>query len=203
MANEPDKIKSQPDNNTDSKPTVEVKVENRGRKPLPRDAAGNIVREKTDSKPNKPLGVAVAAKSRASNEPTGDQIISAQFLGKGSVSLLELVESVVSNNCATKIQKAYPEKLNEFQKVVADTSLQPKEKELIGQCVEKIAIRYAWATAHAPEIVLSIVLAEYGARQIALLRFTNSVIATRNERTPAQKEANVSAPKPDAPNPVV
>ena len=189
MANPENEVTNKPESNGVSVATVEIQVPGKpGRKKLPRDEQGNIIREKAELK--------ISAKKSAPSEPRPDQLLSAKFLGKGANSLLEMVESFNVDRCTSKIARVFPEKLNEFAELTQKTSLKSQEKELISSCIEQIAIRHEWMTKFAPEIVLGIVLSEYGMRQLMLVRFVNTLtIPAERVQSPAQRVANVQAPK--------
>ena len=97
----------------------------------------------------------------------------AKFLGEGFVALVELVESFVQNNCENKIRRKRPDKVQEFLETAKRFGLQEQDKKLISSSVEKIAGKYEFLTKFAPEFVLGVTLSQYGARQIALVRFVD------------------------------
>ena len=132
---------------------------------------------------------------RAPVAPDPDKLAEAKFIGTGFVSLVELAESFVHNNCAKRIEKRRPEKLGEFREIAEKLGLQPKEKDLIESSVAKIAEKYDWMTAHAPEFVLVVVMGQYALRQGSLIKFVNSTTkeeakaeGSKNTGTQAQAE---------------
>ncbi len=112
---------------------------------------------------------------------TMGQMESAKLIGTFSCALLELLESMVHNNCAKKIEKKMPEKLAEFKQLVSELQLQPKEKDIISETVAGIAVRYDFATKYARELVLGVTLGQYAIRQGALLRFTENITKSKTE----------------------
>jgi len=114
-------------------------------------------------------------KSNTGKPPAVDVVEGAKFLGDAAVSCLGCVEAFVGESCAKKVAKSFPEKLKEFEEMLATAALKDGEKKLIASSVEKIAMRHEAITKFAPEILLLVVLGQYGLRQTALIRFVNSV----------------------------
>lgn len=110
----------------------------------------------------------------------------AKFLGKGFVTLIELLEGIVHSRCAKAIEAKYPQKIEEFRAMAEELGLQPSDREMYETSISRIAMRHDWMTKYAPEIVLGVGLAQYSARQLALVRFVNSVTAqpVKTETTP-------------------
>lgn len=160
-------------------PGVEKARDGRGRKPYPRDAAGNVIRPVNSAEALPPMQSRTAAKTAAEAEDKKEQ---AKFLGLGFVSLMELAESFVHTNCAAKIAAKIPSKLDEFKAMAQKLGLQPEDKEIMSNSIEKIAERHDWMTRFAPEVLLAVSMSQYGLRQMALMRFTNNV--TKNARSP-------------------
>lgn len=155
-------------------PGVEKARDGRGRKPLPRDSAGNIIRPAGDAEALPKMRSAPSPKSAAQDEDKKEQ---AKFLGLGFVSLVELVENFVHTNCATKIANKLPSKLEEFKEMAQKLGLQEEDKEIMSNSISRIAERHDWMTKFAPEVLLTVALGQYGVRQMALIRFTNNVVS--------------------------
>ncbi len=119
------------------------------------------------------------APARASAPPDAELLSQAKFIGTGMVALVELGESFVHGNAARRIEKHRPEKLEEFKDIAERLALQDKEKEIIETSVAKLAERYEWMTTHAPEFLLCVTVAQYGLRQLHLLKFVNEVTKAR------------------------
>lgn len=122
-----------------------------------------------------PLDTGSREENRSSSGANPDALESAKFLGVGFVALIELGESFVHSSCANRIEKKLPSKLAEFKEMAKALGLQEKDKEVMSSCVEKIAAKYDWMTKHGPEIVLGVMCAQYGLRQVSLLRFVENV----------------------------
>lgn len=116
-----------------------------------------------------------APRGVANSAPDLEKIAEAKFIGTGFVALVELAESFVHGNCARRIEKRVPAKLDEFRELAERIGLQPKEKQILEESVGRIAQKYDWMTAHGPEFVLVCVMGQYALRQGTLLRFVNAV----------------------------
>lgn len=132
-----------------------------------------------------PPGVAASknpAPPRAAVAPDVELLAQAKFIGTGMVALVELGESFVHGNAARRVEKFRPEKLEEFKEIASRLGLQEKEKEIIETSVAKLAERYEWMTTHAPEFLLCVTMAQYGIRQMHLLKFVNEVTKTKPQQ---------------------
>jgi hypothetical protein len=116
-----------------------------------------------------------APRGVVNSAPDPEKIAEAKFIGTGFVALVELAESFVHGNCARRIEKKVPAKLDEFRELAEKIGLQPKEKQILEESVGRIAQKYDWLTAHGPEFVLICVMGQYALRQGTLLRFVNAV----------------------------
>lgn len=155
----------------------------RGRPPNPNKGAGSSVNTTPKSKP------------RASGNEIGNSVESAQFVAKGFVGLIELVESFIHANCAAKIEKKFPEKLTEFKEMAKSVALSPKDSELMEKSAEKIAMKYDVLSKYGPEVVLSVVMLQYGARQLHLMKFVEGVVKEPEVKKTADS-AGPGAPLP-------
>lgn len=138
----------------------------------------------------------VDTKPRKSSSPVGGEnasaLESAQFIAKGFVGLVELVESFVHSNCARKIEKKYPGRLGEFKEMAARVALQPKDADLMEKSAEKIALKYDVLSKYGPEVVLSVVMLQYGARQMHLIKFVDNVTKETEEKKTAEPGAPIA-----------
>ena len=116
-----------------------------------------------------------APRSVVNSAPDPEKIAEAKFIGAGFVALVELAESFVHGNCARRIEKRVPAKLEEFKELAEKIGLQPKEKQILEESVGRIAQKYDWLTAHAPEFVLICVMGQYALRQGTLMKFVANV----------------------------
>ncbi len=130
---------------------------------------------------NSSSGKAVNSSSSSKASSDANSLESAKFIGLGFVTLIELAESFVHGSAAKKIEKKRPEKIDEFKELAAKMGLQEKDKEMMSDCMAKIAERHDWMTKFAPEVLLCVSLGQYGLRQAALMRFVNNVTATKND----------------------
>jgi hypothetical protein len=121
------------------------------------------------------LDTGEARKNFTSDNTPNDSVESAEFVAKGLVSLVELMESFVHSHCANKIEKRLPEKLGEFKEMALAMGLQNKEKDLIEKCTAKIVVRHDWLTKYAPELVLAVTMGQYSLRQLSLIKFVENV----------------------------
>lgn len=126
-----------------------------------------------------PLDTGTTDEKRSNPRAALDAVESAKFIGVGFVSLIELAESFIHSSCANRIEKRIPGKLGEFKEMAKTLGLQTQDKETMQACVEKIASKYDWMTKHGPEFVLGVMIAQYGLRQAALMKFTQNVTATK------------------------
>lgn len=135
---------------------------------------------------NTPLDTGGGAENRVGNSPNPDTLENAKFLGAGFVALVELAESFVHSSCAVKVEKRLPSKLAEFKQMAAQVGLQEKDKEVMANCVEKISAKHNWLTRFGPEVVLGVVMAQYGLRQVSLMRFVENVTAPKRASGPVE-----------------
>jgi len=142
---------------------------------IPKTSTGKRGRPPGSKNGVKTIDTGGSEKPVAASVPPVDALESAKFIGVGVVALLELGESFIHSNCANKIEKRLPSKLAEFKEMAGKMQMQEKEKELIAQCSEKIAVRHELLTKYAPEAVLIVTLAQYGLRQASLMRFVDNV----------------------------
>jgi hypothetical protein len=124
---------------------------------------------------NRPLNFGAEKENVSRRAPDVDAVESAKFIGTALVTLVELGESFVHGSCSGRMEKKRPEKLAEFLKLAEKFSLKETDKKLMADSMEKIAMRYDLLTKFGPEVVLSVTLAQYGMRQLALMKFVNAV----------------------------
>lgn len=141
------------------------------------------------SKNSTEINTGTTQKSKPETSQDVNSLESAKFIGTGAVALLELVESMIHSNCANKIEKKIPEKLLEFKQMAQELGLQKQDKELISNCVEKIAIRHELLIRYAPEVVLAIALGQYSLRQVSLIKFVENITKKKVEVSVTQTVA--------------
>lgn len=144
---------------------------------------------------NSPLDTGYTGESRATPSADVNTLEAAKFIGVGFVALVELAESFVHSSCASKIEKHLPHKLVEFKEMAGKLGLQEKDREVMADSMTKIAGKYNFLTAHAPEIVLAVIMAQYGLRQMSLIKFVD---AMTKERRPEVMANPVQAPTKQA-----
>jgi hypothetical protein len=138
---------------------------------------------------NRPLNFGGEKENISRRAPDVDSLESAKFIGTALVTLVELGESFVHGSCSARIEKQRAEKLAEFLKLAEKFSLKETDKKLIADSMEKIALRYELLSKFGPEVVLSITLAQYGMRQLALMKFVNAVTKELNQSQPEKTQS--------------
>ncbi len=140
-----------------------------------------------------PISTGVPTKSRTPSAPNLDQMEQAKFIGVGFVALVELVESMVHSNCSKKIEKKLPEKLMEFRRMCEEYGLKEKEKDLMQDAAQRIAVRHEIITKYAPELVLGVTLAQYSVRQMSLIKMVDNMTKEPEKILTTDKPAQAAA----------
>lgn len=150
------------------------------------EAAAKRGRGRPPGAPNKnrPVSFGAQKENVSRRGPDVDSLESAKFIGTALVTLVELGESFVHGSCASRIEKKRGDKLAEFKALAEKFSLKETDKKLLSDSMEKIALRYELLTKFGPEVVLSVTLAQYSMRQLALIKFVNAVTKDLDQSMP-------------------
>lgn len=115
----------------------------------------------------------------SSKRSEADTSADAEFLADALVTIFEIGDEILQRRLLEKIRQVVPEKAEEFRTLQNQVRLNEKDTALIRKCVARIAAKYALLAKFAPEILLLGVFAQYGFRQIRMIKFVEEMAAEK------------------------
>lgn len=145
--------------------------------------------------PDRKGGNPPAAKTNPDSDPA--------FVVETGLALLEIADEGLAAILNKKVRSFLPaDKCETLIAMRRDASLGKHEKDLVEKSLTEIVRKYDWASKYGPEILLGLVLAQYGVRQARVFamigRLEKEILAARKggkiEDKPAAVAVNAEKP---------
>lgn len=150
-------------------------------------------------KDGQPSGSGDTKKSAAARAPVQVDSADAEFLADAVITVWESGDELLHTVLLKKIRAAIPDKVDEFIELQNAVRLGTKDKELARKALMRIAQKYQFLAKFAPEILLLGLFAQYGARQLRVIKLVETMTSAAENRP--KKVVPASAPIPAADSP--